>query len=119
MQLRTLHSRKSSGRTCANNVILPVVSRTTSGHVKTSGTTAVEAEVTTPTTATDAGAEMSVTAVDKIAIRSVEAGAEALTETALLMEEAVHQTPRTATPRQTTAKVTDPLDGIGISRTSQ
>ena len=100
-------------------MILPVVSRTTSGHVEASGTTAVEAEVTTQTTTTDAGAETSATAVDKIAIRSVEAGAEALTETVLLMEEAVHQTPRTATPRQTTAKVTNPLDGIGTSKTSQ
>ena len=96
----------------------PVVSRIT-GHVKTSEATAVEAEATTPTTTTNAGAEMSATAVDPIAIRSVEAGAEALTETVLLMEEAVHQTPRTATPRQTTAKVTDPLDGIGTSKTSQ
>ena len=101
-------------------MILPVVSRTTSGHVEASGTTAVEAEVTTQTTTTDAGAEMSATAVDQIAIRSVEAGAEALTETTLLMEEeAVHQTPRTETPRQTTAKVTNPLDGAGTSRTSQ
>ena len=81
--------------------------------------TAVEAaEATTLTATTDAGAEVSATAVDKI--RSVEAGAEALTETTLLMEEeAVHQTPRTETPRQTTAKVTNPLDGAETSRTSQ
>ena len=101
-------------------MILPVVSRTTSGHAKMSGTTAVEAEVTTQTTTTDAGAETSATAVDQIAIRSVEAGAEALTKTTLLVEEeVVHQTPRTETPRQTMAEITDPLTGIGTSRTSQ
>jgi hypothetical protein len=102
-------------------VTIPVDSRITGGHTKTSEATAVEAaEAATLTTTTNAGAEMGATAVNKIAIRSVEAGAEALTETALLVEEeAVLLTPRTKIPRQMMAEVTDPLTGIGTSRTSQ
>ena len=119
VQLRISRARKSSGKTCTNNVTIPVVSRITGGHTKMSEATAVEAaEATTLTATTDAGAEVSATAVDKI--RSVEAGAEALTETALLVEgEVVHLTPRTETPSRTMAEVTDPLTGTGTSRTSQ
>ena len=107
-------------RVRANSVNIPVVGMIMSGHAKTSEATAGEAEATTRITTTDASAEMSVTAVDRIAIRSVEAGAEALTETALLMEgETVHQALRMEIPRPTTTKVTDPLFGIGTLMTSQ